>query len=83
MLFVPAGCAHGYWTLEDGSELSYHMSARRHPASSRGIRWNDPTLAISWPGKLPVVISERDGQLPFFELANVTAREPQPTGARA
>jgi dTDP-4-dehydrorhamnose 3,5-epimerase len=83
MLLVPAGCAHGYWTLEDGSELSYHMSVRHHPASSRGIRWNDPTLAISWPGKTPAVISTRDSDLPLFELATISAREPQATGARA
>jgi dTDP-4-dehydrorhamnose 3,5-epimerase len=81
MLYVPAGCAHGYWTLEDGSELSYQMSAPHHPASSRGIRWNDSTLAISWPAQAPVVISKRDTELPLCELANVTARKPQPTGA--
>ncbi|HTM53066.1 MAG TPA: dTDP-4-dehydrorhamnose 3,5-epimerase family protein [Pirellulales bacterium] len=80
-LLVPIGCAHGYWTLEDGSELSYHMSAPHDPASSRGIRWNDPTLAISWPGKTPVVISKRDRELPAFEPANVTPREPQAAGA--
>jgi len=81
-LLVPTGCAHGYWTLEDGSELSYHMSAPYHPASSRGIRWNDPTLAISWPAKTPVVISKRDRELPVFEPGNITLREPQAAGAR-
>lgn len=82
-LLVPMGCAHGYWTLEDGSELSYHMSAPHHPASSRGIRWNDPTLAISWPGKTPVVISKRDRELPVLEFANARPRGPHAVGARA
>jgi dTDP-4-dehydrorhamnose 3,5-epimerase len=54
MLFVPPGCAHGFQTLEDASEVTYLISEFYHPASARGVRWNDPAFAIEWP--LPVSV---------------------------
>lgn len=64
-LFVPAGFAHGFETLEDDCEVWYHISAPYHPESERGLRWNDPALAISWPAE-PAVISPRDQKLPLL-----------------
>jgi dTDP-4-dehydrorhamnose 3,5-epimerase len=59
MLFVPRGCAHGFQTLEDTSEVTYLISEFYHPESARGVRWNDPAFAIDWP--LPVsVMSNAD-----------------------
>ena len=64
-LFVPEGCAHGYITLEDASEVVYQISTPHNQRSSRGIRWNDPTIAIEWP--IPVQqISEADASLPLI-----------------
>jgi dTDP-4-dehydrorhamnose 3,5-epimerase len=64
-LFVPEGCAHGYITLVDASEVQYQISTPYNKESSRGIRWNDPTLAIDWP--IPVQkISDADASLPFI-----------------
>ncbi len=63
MLYVPEGCAHGFLTLAPNSEVFYQMSMAHHPESSRGVRWDDPTLAIRWPAAVQV-ISERDRQLP-------------------
>jgi dTDP-4-dehydrorhamnose 3,5-epimerase len=51
-LFVPAGYAHGFQTLVDGSEVSYQISAAYVPSAARGVRYDDPVLAIDWP--LPV-----------------------------
>lgn len=62
-LYVPRGCAHGFLTLEDGAEVSYQMSVPHHPESARGVRWDDPVLAIAWPEE-PRVISEKDRSLP-------------------
>jgi dTDP-4-dehydrorhamnose 3,5-epimerase len=62
-LYVPPFCAHGYYTLEDGCELLYQMSAPFDPAGARGVRWDDPSLAIVWPGR-PIVISARDRSHP-------------------
>jgi dTDP-4-dehydrorhamnose 3,5-epimerase len=65
MLYVPEGCAHGFQTLEDDTEVFYHMSAFYAPACARGVRWNDPAFGIHWP--LPVtIIAERDQQYPDF-----------------
>ncbi len=67
-IYIPGGFAHGFQSLEDGTELFYQMSESYRPASSRGLRWNDPSIAIRWP--LPVtVISERDENLPFFSAS--------------
>lgn len=62
MLFVPEGFALGLQTLEDDSEICYQMSQFYKPEYSRGIKWNDETLKISWPLK-PTVISDKDANL--------------------
>lgn len=65
MLYIPAGCAHGFQTLKDMTEVFYHMSVPYASAAGRGVRWNDPAFTITWP--LPVsVISKRDEQWPDF-----------------
>ena len=63
MIYVPEGCAHGFLTLEDESEVFYQMSEFHDAASSRGVRWDDPAFRIAWPGKVEV-ISERDRAYP-------------------
>ena len=65
-LYVPAGVAHGFQTLTDAAEVCYQMSEFYDPAASRGVRWNDPAFAISWPLDV-AVISERDLEFPDFE----------------
>lgn len=66
MIYVPEGCAHGFLTLEDESEIFYQMSEFYNPESARGVRWNDPAFQIAWPEKVEV-ISERDQSYPNFE----------------
>jgi dTDP-4-dehydrorhamnose 3,5-epimerase len=66
MLYVPEGCAHGFLTLEDETEVFYQMSQFYNPESARGVRWDDPAFRIPWPGKVEV-ISERDRAYPNFE----------------
>ena len=63
MLYVPAGCGFGFQTLADETDLFYQMSTYYQPALARGVRWDDPTLAIPWPLR-PTCISERDAGLP-------------------
>ena len=64
-LYIPEGCAHGFLTLTEESEVLYQMSEFYHPESARGVRWNDPAFGIEWPGK-PEVISTRDASYPDF-----------------
>lgn len=65
-LVVPKGCAHGFQTLCDHTELFYMMSDPFAPGFGTGVRYNDPAFGIAWP--LPVaVISERDAEYPDFQ----------------
>lgn len=64
-VYVPKGCAHGFLTVADGSELLYQMTVAYAPTAARGLRWDDPDLAIGWPAE-PLIVSERDRALPLF-----------------
>jgi len=64
-LAIPAGCAHGFLTLEDDCEVFYMMGEVYVPELARGVRWNDPAFAIRWPAE-PTVIAERDATWPDF-----------------
>lgn len=59
MLYIPEGCAHGFLTLEDDSEMLYLITAEYSPSHARGVRWNDPAFGIQWPANVRV-INERD-----------------------
>ncbi len=74
-LYVPEGCAHGFQTLMDDTEVLYQISRPWHPESALGIRWNDPTVGIQWPLAAAAVISDRDRNLPLLagHLSNLAA----------
>lgn len=65
LLYAPKGCAHGFQTLTSDAAVAYQMTEFYRPEAARGIRWNDPTLAIPWPLPDPIV-SERDAALPWL-----------------
>jgi dTDP-4-dehydrorhamnose 3,5-epimerase len=62
-LVIPEGCAHGFLTLEDESEVFYMISAPYVPEAARGVRFDDPAFGIRWPGEV-CVIHERDRTYP-------------------
>lgn len=64
-LFVPEGCAHGYLTLVDDTEVLYQVSTCYHPASERGVRWDDPAFGIILPAPVRI-ISDKDRNWPDF-----------------
>jgi dTDP-4-dehydrorhamnose 3,5-epimerase len=66
MVYVPEGCAHGFLTLEDETEIFYQMSEFYNAESARGVRWDDPAFQIVWPNAVEV-ISERDRTYPNLE----------------
>ncbi|MGH7890476.1 MAG: dTDP-4-dehydrorhamnose 3,5-epimerase, partial [Thermodesulfobacteriota bacterium] len=65
MLYIPAGCAHGFQTLEDETEVFYQMSYPFVSEAARGIRWNDPYFNITWP-KDKRIISAKDQNYPLY-----------------
>ncbi|TRZ87846.1 MAG: dTDP-4-dehydrorhamnose 3,5-epimerase [Methanosarcinales archaeon] len=65
MIYIPEGFAHGFQTLTDNAELIYHHSAFYSPEYERGLRFDDPALAIKWPLKANGV-SERDKNHPLL-----------------
>lgn len=75
MLYVPTGFAHGFQTLADDTEVNYLVSAPYVPDAGRGLRYDDPELAIAWP--LPVTrISKQDRSWPQIKAAKES--EPRP-----
>lgn len=64
-LLIPEGCAHGFVTLEDQSELTYHHTMSYQPQSEAGIRHDDPRIRLKLP--VPIeTISDRDKSFGFL-----------------
>jgi dTDP-4-dehydrorhamnose 3,5-epimerase len=66
LLYVPKGFAQGYQTLQDGSEVLYHMSHHYVPDAARGVRWDDPAFGVAWPAAERRLISDRDREWPDY-----------------
>jgi dTDP-4-dehydrorhamnose 3,5-epimerase len=58
-VFVPKGCAHGFITLEEDSDVRYLVSEFYTPDAEKTLRWDDSSIAIEWPAE-PTVISAKD-----------------------
>jgi dTDP-4-dehydrorhamnose 3,5-epimerase len=68
LLYVPAGVAHGFQTLEPDTEVSYQMSRPHQPEAAIGVRWDDPAFAIDWPLEV-TAISAADRDRADFAVA--------------
>lgn len=70
-IYIPEGCAHGYQTLCDDTEVFYQVTEFYAPDNEKGIRWDDPKFEINWP--LPVSrMSKKDLALPNFRAGMFT-----------
>jgi dTDP-4-dehydrorhamnose 3,5-epimerase len=68
-LFVPAGFAHGFCTLQAETEVLYKVNAPYSRDHERGLKWNDPALDIAWPiDESEAVILDRDRDLPSLAV---------------
>ncbi|HEY1514494.1 MAG TPA: dTDP-4-dehydrorhamnose 3,5-epimerase [Gaiellaceae bacterium] len=73
-LFIPEGCAHGFQTLVDDTEVLYLISAPYAPQAAAGVRWDDPTFGIEWPPSDERTINERDRTYPDYESESLRSR---------
>lgn len=74
MLYIPPGFAHGFLVLSETADFLYKCTSLYHPASDRGIRWDDPAIGIAWPdaGAAPL-LSAKDAAAPVLAEAQVFA----------
>ncbi|HEY0673037.1 MAG TPA: dTDP-4-dehydrorhamnose 3,5-epimerase [Longimicrobiales bacterium] len=66
-VYIPPGFAHGYQVLSAEAVVLYKCTDYYHADCDRGIAWNDPQLAITWPIDQPV-LSEKDQRAPTFDV---------------
>jgi dTDP-4-dehydrorhamnose 3,5-epimerase len=67
-LYIPRGFAHGFQTTQPDTEMFYQMTSPFRRDASRGIRWDDPNLAIRWPAAAYRLVSDADRGLPLLEI---------------
>jgi dTDP-4-dehydrorhamnose 3,5-epimerase len=65
LLYVPAGYVHGFYVVSAEAQVIYKTTHEYAPDYEYGIRWDDPQLAIKWPGTSPL-LSERDKGWPLL-----------------
>ena len=65
-LYVPDGFAHGFCVLSELADVVYKVSSYYDPARESGFRFDDPEVAIAWPGDLELKVSERDRAAPLL-----------------
>lgn len=65
-LYVPEGFAHGFLTLTADAEVLYQMTVGFHAEAARGVRWDDPVLAVEWPSA-PMIMSASDRAHPLLQ----------------
>ena len=71
MLYLPPGCAHGFYVLSEYADFLYKASDYYHPQSELSLRWNDPELGIDWPlaaGQTPLLSAKDAAGLAWSEI---------------
>lgn len=73
MLYVPPGCAHGFYVTEGPADVCYKCTDFYAPQHERTLLWNDPELGIEWPLSGTPVVSAKDQQGALLESAETYA----------
>jgi len=71
-VYIPPGCAHGFQSLADNTDVFYQMTDFYAPDLGDGLRWNDPQLDIDWPIPDPTM-NDRDRKYPDLDRAALEA----------
>jgi dTDP-4-dehydrorhamnose 3,5-epimerase len=75
-VYLSEGLAHGFVALQDNSTVMYLCSAEYNPQREHTIAATDPVLAIDWPTKHKLVLSDRDAAAPTLEELHATGLLP-------
>ncbi|MBX9816040.1 MAG: dTDP-4-dehydrorhamnose 3,5-epimerase [Sphingomonas sp.] len=69
LFWIPEGFAHGFLSLEDGTDFLYKCTAAYRPAFDHSIRWDDPAIGIDWPleGLTPQLSAKDQAGKPLAE----------------
>lgn len=71
-MYIPRGFAHGFAVLSETAVVEYKCDQYYHPASERGIIYNDSALAIDWKlDPAETIVSAKDKRLPIFSEAEI------------
>jgi dTDP-4-dehydrorhamnose 3,5-epimerase len=65
MLYIPEGCAHGFQTLADETDVFYLMFGAFSAPHARGYRFDDPAFGIAWP-LAEWILSDKDRSYPLL-----------------
>jgi dTDP-4-dehydrorhamnose 3,5-epimerase len=70
-LWVPAGFAHGFLALEDGTEVLYKTTDFYNKAAEGAVRWDDPAIGIAWPQDQAPLLAAKDAAAPLLADAQL------------
>lgn len=59
-LYIPAGCAHGFYVLQGPATVMYKQTAIHDPVHERTVRYDDPSIGVRWPLSGTPVLSAKD-----------------------
>ena len=59
-LWVPPGFAHGFVVLSETAEFLYKTTDYWYPTHERSLRWDDPTVGITWPMQGQPLLAAKD-----------------------
>lgn len=69
-LLIPRGFLHGFVTLTDNVEFLYKADNLYNAEADRGIRWNDPDIAVDWNIENPIT-SDKDNNAPLLKDSDI------------